>query len=147
MTVRLPPDVAVVPVGGFRGPATAEAAPLSPILDGLDPGVELVVLVEALPPPLDAIERLLSAQRASGGDGAVVVAPVAEAVKEVAGDLVVADVDRGSLVTASLPAVLRRRAAARAIRHGSGDVVDLLVRGGGIVVGVTPSAAAGGERR
>lgn len=147
MAVRLPPDVGVVAVGAHPGGGTADAAALASLLDELDPRVELVVLVEALPAPLDVVDRLLSALRESGGDGAVVVAPVAEAVKEVSGDLVVADVDRGSLVTATLPAVLGRRVAARAARYGSGDVVDLVVRDGGVVVGVTPSAVAGGERR
>lgn len=102
-------DVVVV-AGGAERQDSVRAA-----LAALDPGVDLVLVHDAARclTPVAAVEAVVACLR--GGAGAVVpVLPVADTVKQVCGDRVVATLDRSALRAVQTPQGFRREVLARA---------------------------------
>ena len=71
--------------------------------------------------PVDVIQRVIDAVR-DGAEAAVPVVPVADTVKQVAGDTVVATVDRSALRQAQTPQGFRRDVLRRSYAALSGPV-------------------------
>jgi len=131
--------------GGPPRPLLVDGAELTALLERLDPTVELVAFVDA--GSAGRPEEAVAALEDSGADAAVGVVAVTEAVKRTESGVVVADVDRDRLVTASLPAVFRRRMLDRvselAAPAGESDLTGLVLRAGGVVIAAAPSGGAG----
>lgn len=92
------PSAAVVPGGATRQQSVAAGLAVLP------PEVEVVLVhdaARALTPP-EVFERVAAAVRATGG-GVFPVLPVNDTIKRVAGDAVVATVDRADLVAVQTP--------------------------------------------
>ena len=126
-----PYDVSVVAGGGERTDSVRLA------LAALDPSVELVLVHDAarcLAPP-SLVEAVVACLR-SGADAVVPVLPVADTVKSVEGDRVVATVDRSSLRAVQTPQGFRRSVLERAHAAAGGAATDDagLVEALGIVV-------------
>lgn len=104
-----PYDVVVV-AGGAERQDSVRAA-----LAALDPGVDLVLVHDAARclTPVAVVEAVVACLR--GGAGAVVpVLPVADTVKQVCGDRVVATLDRSALRAVQTPQGFRRDVLAHA---------------------------------
>ena len=114
-----PYDVVVV-AGGAERQDSVRAA-----LAALDPGVDLVLVHDAARclTPVAVVEAVAACLR--GGAGAVVpVLPVADTVKQVCGDRVVATLDRSALRAVQTPQGFRREVLEQAHAAASGAATD-----------------------
>jgi 2-C-methyl-D-erythritol 4-phosphate cytidylyltransferase len=135
-----PYDVLVVP----GGPERQDSVRLA--LAALDPSAELVLVHDAARclTPASVVEAVVACLRA-GAEAAVPVLPVADTVKEVAGDRVVRTLDRSALRAVQTPQGFQRSVLERA--HASGlaaqtDDAGLVEALGGVVTTVTGSEEA-----
>lgn len=129
-------DVTVVAGSGTRQDSVVRA------LTALPADADVVLVHDAARPlvPVEVIRRVLAAVR-SGADAVVPVVPVADTVKRVEGDEVVATVDRGPLRQVQTPQGFRREVLERAYAAAS----DLLTDDAGLVerMGVPVHVVAG----
>jgi len=143
---------AAVPVPGASGDAAlgadrvvaGGATRAASVRAGLDavPGDAAVIVVHDAARPLAGaglFGAVVDAVRAGGPDGVVPVVPVADTVKRVAGDRVVATIDRTDLVAVQTPQAFVADVLRSAHRSG-GDASDDagLLEADGRVVGTVP---------
>ena len=107
-------------------------------LAALPTDVEIVVVHDAARPLADhtLFERVVTAVR-DGADGAVPGLPIADTVKEVRGDVVIATIPRDTLVTVQTPQAFRAsvlRAAHASGANGTDDAAVVEAAGGRVVV-------------
>jgi 2-C-methyl-D-erythritol 4-phosphate cytidylyltransferase len=128
---------ATVVVAGGATRAESVRAGLAAVPDG----AEVVVVHDAARPlaGTDLFAAVVTAVRAGDLAGAVPVVPVADTLKRVAGDRVVATVDRDGLVAVQTPQAFVADAL-RAAHAGGGDATDDagLLEAAGLVVGTVP---------
>jgi 2-C-methyl-D-erythritol 4-phosphate cytidylyltransferase len=131
-------DVRVV-AGGAERQDSVRAA-----LDALPPGTERVLVHDAARclTPVAVVEAVV-ARLLQGADAVVPVLPVADTVKQVDGDIVVATLDRSSLRAVQTPQGFRTAVLARAHRTAPGAATDdaALVE----ALGVPVATVAGSE--
>lgn len=123
-TAGLGAGVTVVAGSGTRQDSVVRA------LTALPADADVVLVHDAARPlvPVGVVRRVLAAVR-SGADAVVPVVPVADTVKRVEGDEVVATVDRGPLRQVQTPQGFRREVLERAYAAAS----DLLTDDAGLV--------------
>jgi 2-C-methyl-D-erythritol 4-phosphate cytidylyltransferase len=112
-------DVVVVAGGAERAASVALA------LGALPPGVDLVLVHDAARAltPVDVVERVVAALRA-GAPAVVPVVRMADTVKQVDGDRVVATVDRAALRAVQTPQGFARTVLERAHASPAGAATD-----------------------
>jgi 2-C-methyl-D-erythritol 4-phosphate cytidylyltransferase len=133
------PRLLVVPGGATRRRSVAAA------LAALPPSVGVVLVHDAarcLAPP--ALFTAVAEAVADGADAVVPALPVADTVKQVAGDVVVATVDRTRLRTAQTPQGFRRDVLERAHATVDEDATDDagMVERMGVTVRIVPGDEA-----
>jgi 2-C-methyl-D-erythritol 4-phosphate cytidylyltransferase len=114
-----PYDVVVVAGGAERQDSVRRA------LDALEPAIDLVLVHDAARclTPVDVIEAVVACLR-GGADAVVPVLPVADTVKRVDGDRVVATVERAALRAVQTPQGFRREVLQRAHAAATGAATD-----------------------
>ena len=114
-----PYDVVVVAGGAERQDSVRRA------LDALDPAADLVLVHDAARclTPVGVVEAVVACLR-DGADAVVPVLPVADTVKSVDGDRVLATVDRAGLRAVQTPQGFRREVLERAHAAATGAATD-----------------------
>lgn len=134
-------DLVSVVAGGATRQASVSAG-----LAAVWPDVDIVLVhdaARALTPP-EVFERVISAVR-SGAAGAIPVLPVIDTIKRVAGDEILAAVDRAELAAAQTPQGFRRDVLDAAYRDATEEFTDdaaLVARAGHAVAAVAGDALA-----
>ncbi len=125
-----------VVAGGATRAASVRAG-----LDAVPDDAEVIVVHDAARPLADPglFASVVEAVRTGGIDGAVPVVPVSDTIKRVAGDRVVATVDRADLVAVQTPQAFAADALRTAHRYGGEATDDAgLLESAGLVVGTVP---------
>ncbi len=125
-----------VVAGGATRAASVRAG-----LAAVPDGAAIIVVHDAARPLADPVlfAAVVEAVRAGGVDGAVPVVPVADTIKRVAGDRVVATLDRADLVAVQTPQAFAADTLRRAHRDGGEATDDAgLLEAAGLVVGTVP---------
>jgi 2-C-methyl-D-erythritol 4-phosphate cytidylyltransferase len=139
VVVVLPPDRAWdgAPVTASVPGRSSRSASVRAGLAAVDPAAEIVVVHDAARPLATAelFELVIDAVRA-GADGAVPAVPVADTLKRIEGDRIVATVDRAGLVAVQTPQAFRADClrAAHAVEADASDDAALVEAAGGTVV-------------
>jgi 2-C-methyl-D-erythritol 4-phosphate cytidylyltransferase len=145
-------DVAELPVPGSTGASAlgatfvvaggaTRAGSVRAGLEAVPADAAVVVVHDAVRPlaPAALFGAVVDAVRAGGVDGAVPVVPVADTLKRVAGNRVVATVDRDDLVAIQTPQAFAADALRAAHRDGGEATDDAgLLEAAGLVVGTVP---------